>query len=139
MKRLITSTSIALLFAALPFATLAQTHSAAQEIKTAHTHAKLASRASSVKMTHTHLHHVINCLVGAQGSDFYAKAGNPCEGMGNGALPDSANQSKLHKQLKHALNVAKSGEQASQLKAAHQSASKAATLLKKAAASAKSR
>ena len=35
-----------------------------------------------------HLHHTLNCLVGPQDKLFDASAGNPCQGQGNGYLPD---------------------------------------------------
>src|SRR5690348_18093879 len=54
----------------LALAASAQTHSAKDEISTAHAHAVLAQSATSVAMAHTHLHHVINCLVGPNGSGF---------------------------------------------------------------------
>lgn len=35
-----------------------------------------------------HLHHTLNCLVGPQDKLFDASAGNPCQGQGDGYLPD---------------------------------------------------
>ncbi|MBI1422329.1 MAG: hypothetical protein GC149_02605 [Gammaproteobacteria bacterium] len=61
---------------------------AKKEINTAITHASLAEKMSDVKQVHLHLHHVINCLVGPKGVGFDASAGNPCAGMGNGAIND---------------------------------------------------
>src|SRR5699024_1305981 len=60
------------------------------EIDTAHQHAGLAQGASDVDAVHMHLHHVINCLVGEQGNAFDADEANPCQGKGNGAIPDAS-------------------------------------------------
>jgi hypothetical protein len=128
MKRMFTLSAIALLLAALPYAVFAKGN-ATKEASTAHTHATLAAKAGSVKMSHTHLHHVVNCLVGENGEDFDAKAGDPCKGMGSGALKDSSNNKSLHEKLEKVLKVAKAGLNASDLKGAHKHAKKAATLL----------
>src|ERR1700733_818775 len=53
------------------------------EITAAATHANLAAKAGTVDMVHTHLHHVLNCLVGPKGKDFDGKAANPCAKLGN--------------------------------------------------------
>ncbi len=60
----------------------------ATELKTALTHAGFAAKADAVKQVTQHLHHVLNCAVGPQGQGFDAAAGNPCQGQGNGFLPD---------------------------------------------------
>ena len=104
----------------------AQTHSAKQEISTAHAHALLAQSATSVAMAQTHLHHVINCLVGPGGSGFDAAAGTPCKGQGNGAIPDSANDHALHAKLESALMDAQAGLKSESLAAVQQDAGKAA-------------
>ena len=108
-------------------AAYAQTHSAKQEISTAHAHALLAQSATSVAMAQTHLHHVINCLVGPGGSGFDAAAGTPCKGQGNGAIPDSANDHALHAKLESALMDAQAGLKSESLAAVQQDAGKAAT------------
>lgn len=61
------------------------------EIMTAATHAGFASKASSIKMVHEHMHHAINCLVGPKGKGFDKMALNPCKSSGMGAIPDSTN------------------------------------------------
>jgi hypothetical protein len=66
-------------------------------INTAATHAGLASNAGNIDMVHTHLHHVLNCLVGPGGNGFDAAPGNPCAAAG-GAIPqtaDAATKTKL--------------------------------------------
>ena len=105
----------------------AQTSSAQNEISTAHAHALLAQSATSVAMVHTHLHHVINCLVGPSGDGFDAAAGTPCKGQGKGAIPDTAADHALHAKLESALADAQAGLKSESLAAAQQDAGKAAT------------
>ena len=61
-----------------------------QQITTATNHAGLASKAADINGVRTHLHHVLNCLVGQGGQGFDAAAGNPCNGQGAGAINDTA-------------------------------------------------
>jgi len=58
------------------------------ELKTATTHAGFAAKYEALKEVTMHLHHTLNCLVGPQDKLFDAAAGNPCQGQGNGYLPD---------------------------------------------------
>jgi hypothetical protein len=58
------------------------------ELKTAVTHAGFAAKYETMKEVTLHLHHALNCLVGPQDKLFDAAAGNPCQGQGNGFLPD---------------------------------------------------
>lgn len=102
---------------------------ASDEIATAHAHAILAQKAGTLAMSHTHLHHVINCLVGPAGKGFDAKAGNPCKGQGGGAIPDSTANSALHGQLESALAEAEGGLKTDSLDGAHQAAAKLAATL----------
>lgn len=110
-------------------AAYAQTHSAKDEINTAHAHALMAQGATSVAMAHAHLHHVINCLVGQNGSGFDASAGTPCKGQGNGAIPDAAADHALHVKLESALGDAQAGLKSESLPAVQQDAGKAAAAL----------
>lgn len=103
--------------------------SAAKEIKTAHAHALMAQGASSLDMAHTHLHHVVNCLVGPDGEAFDTAAGNPCKGMGDGAIDDASGNAALQSKLKNALAHAQAGLQADALEAAHKHAAKAVAAL----------
>jgi hypothetical protein len=103
--------------------------SANTEVSTAHAHALLAQKATTVAQAQTHLHHVINCLVGANGDGFDAAAGTPCKGQGNGAIPDSASNQALHGKLESALADAQAGLKASDLKTAQAEAGKAAAAL----------
>jgi hypothetical protein len=61
----------------------------AKELQTATFHAgELAQRGDAVAASKLHLQHVINCLEGPSGADFKAAAGFPCEGQGQGIIPD---------------------------------------------------
>jgi len=60
-----------------------------KELQTAMYHAsELAQRGDSVATSKLHVQHVINCLEGPTGANFNAAAGYPCQGQGNGAIPD---------------------------------------------------
>ncbi len=90
------------------------------EIQVAAIHAGLAVEMHALAQTHLHLHHVINCLVGPNGRQFDPRAGNPCHGLGKGAIPDSrmsapSVRSALHQALRNAL----AGERAMSLVQAH--------------------
>lgn len=129
MKRGFSFGAIALFCFALPFAAVAKDNAARQEVATAHAHALMAASADSLKMTHAHLQHVINCLAGPKGAGFDASAADPCKGMGNGALSDAGSQTKLHSRLQDALETARSGTKSDSLKAAQKAAKKTASLL----------
>ncbi len=101
---------------------------AAAEVKTAATHAGLASKAGTADVVHLHLHHVLNCLVGPKGADFDAAAGNPCAQQGNGAIPDSTNEAQ-QKALQDVVAKAKSGVAESDLARAKQIATDVASML----------
>jgi hypothetical protein len=60
-----------------------------KELQTAIFHAsELAQRGNAVQASKLHVQHVINCLEGPNGSDFKQEAGFPCQGQGNGIIPD---------------------------------------------------
>lgn len=80
----------------------------APEVKTAATHAGLASQAADVKGVHTHLHHTLNCLVGPDGDDFDSDEMNPCGDMSKGAIPDTKD-GDMKKKLEGAVEKANSG------------------------------
>ena len=108
------------------------------EIGTAHAHALLSKTANTVAMAQTHLHHVINCLVGPNGAGFDAAAGNPCKDNGNGAIPDSSGNAALHGKLQSALADAQAGLKAGSLTAVQDDAGKAAATLQAASGAASS-
>ena len=83
--------------------------SASKEIKTAVEHAGFAMKSQSTADVHKHLHHVINCLVGTNGEDFDAAVGNPCQGMGDGALKDASGSAGTEGVLNQTLRLAKIG------------------------------
>ncbi|MDN5864808.1 MAG: hypothetical protein L0I62_06275 [Gammaproteobacteria bacterium] len=130
MKNLLFVGIAGLLACGLALTAFAQTNSARDEINTARAHAMMAQHADTLAMAHTHLHHVINCLVGRDGQGFDAKAGMPCKGMGHGALPDSKGNHALHAKLEDALADAQAGLKSDSLDTVHKDAAKAAAALK---------
>ncbi|MGH8158060.1 MAG: hypothetical protein ACREPQ_08060 [Rhodanobacter sp.] len=120
-----------LLALALPMvAQAADSDSAAsKQVATASAHAGMALGAADLKMAHTHLHHVINCLVGASGKGFDAQAGNPCQGMGQGAIVDAKGDTATESRLHAALTQAEHGVKATTLDGAHADAQQAMTAL----------
>jgi hypothetical protein len=99
------------------------------EIATAATHATLASQAAALDGVQMHLHHTLNCLVGAGGTGFDAKQINPCAGSGSGAIPDETDAAKK-KALETAANSARAGIAAADLATAQKAAAQTATELK---------
>jgi len=130
MKKLLAVGITGVLASGFAFGAFAQTHSSQNEVATAHAHALMAASANTVAMGHTHLHHVINCLVGPKGTGFDAAAGAPCKGQGNGAIPDSKGNAALTGKLESALAAAKAGLQTTDLGAIHDDGNKAAGALK---------
>lgn len=128
MKKILFMGFIGALVAGLSFSTFAQ-NQATKEVSTAHAHALMSQGATTVSTAHMHLHHVINCLVGPKGSGFNAAAGNPCKGMGNGALNDSTSNAALQTKVKSALADANSGLESDSLSTVHESAAKVAAAL----------
>ncbi len=71
-------------------------------------HAGLASNEAEIGNVHGHLHHAVNCLVGPNGVGFNATAGNPCDGMGEGAIDDTTD-AETRSAYENALTQALSG------------------------------
>ena len=114
--------------AALVFAAPAIADASSETI-TAATHAELAAGAGDLDGVHTHLHHVLNCLVGPGGNGFDAKALNPCAQNGHGAIPDTTDATKKSS-LEAAADKARAGLASNNVKEARADASGAASLLK---------
>ena len=126
IRRLLLRTACLLLVA--PVAALAADNPKL-EVSTATAHADMASTAPSLGVAQMHFHHVINCLVGNEGKGYDGKAGNPCAGMGNGALNDTGHSAAEHATLEQALAMAGQGLKAPTLAAAHATAAKVAATL----------
>jgi hypothetical protein len=107
----------------------AQAADPAQEAATAAVHAGLAAQGTSIEQVHLHLHHTVNCLVGPKGQGFDANAGNPCQKLGNGAIPDTADQASKPK-LAAALAKAQAGLKSDDMTAAKKAATEAQSALK---------
>jgi hypothetical protein len=107
----------------------AQAADPAQETATAGQHAGLAAQGTSVEQVHMHLHHTVNCLVGPKGQGFDAKEANPCQKLGNGAIPDTADQASKAK-LTAALAKAQAGLKSDDFTAAKKAATEAQAALR---------
>lgn len=110
-----------LLALALPVAAqTADTNGAtSKQAATAAAHAGMAVGAGDLKMAQTHLHHVVNCLVGPSGEGFDASAGNPCKDMGQGAIAEAKGDAAATARLQEALGQAQKGLQSGTLDEAH--------------------
>lgn len=64
------------------------TNAARRELTTAITHAGLAAGYNNAAEIELHLHHVVNCIEGKSGKNYFKPSGDVCEGMGNGLLAD---------------------------------------------------
>ena len=100
-----------------------------QAIATAANHAGLAAAAGGIEMVHTHLHHVVNCLVGPGGDGFDAGPGNPCANAGGGAIPQTADAATKAK-LAAAATQAKAGIANADMAGAKKTASDVQAMLK---------
>jgi len=107
----------------------AQAADSAQEAATAGVHAGLAAQGAGIEQVHMHLHHTVNCLVGPTGQGFDAKQANPCQGLGNGAIPDTADPA-LKAKLTAALAKAQAGLKSDDLTSARKAATEAQAALK---------
>jgi hypothetical protein len=107
----------------------AQAADPAQEAATAGLHAGLAAKAATIEQVHMHLHHTVNCLVGPTGQGFDAKEANPCQRLGNGAIPDTTDSATKAK-LTAALAKAQAGLKSDDLTAAKKAATEAQMALK---------
>jgi hypothetical protein len=65
-----------------------RTASIKAQLKTAIFHAGELAQKGAITATKLHMQHTVNCLEGPTGADFVSAAGYPCQGQGNGILPD---------------------------------------------------
>ena len=120
---------IALALAGMAFLPTAALADGPQAIATAANHAGLAAAAGGIDMVHTHLHHVLNCLVGPGGDGFDAGPGNPCANAGGGAIPQTADAAMKAK-LTAAATQAKGGIANADMAAAKKTATDVQAMLK---------
>jgi hypothetical protein len=118
---------VTVLVAALPASALAADPT--QEVATAATHAGFAAQATRIEQAHMHLHHTVNCLVGPQGHGFDASEANPCQKLGNGAIPDTTDAATKAK-LTAALASAQAGLKSDDLTATKKAGAEAQKALK---------
>lgn len=100
-RQMLAAVAVASLGSLVPQAASAD---AQQAIGIAAQHAGLAAGAANINVVHTHLHHVLNCLVGPGGEGFDAMPGNPC-GMAGGAIPQENNAEMKTKLLNVAAQI----------------------------------
>jgi hypothetical protein len=100
-----------------------------QQVQTATTHAGFAAAADDIAGVMRHMHHTLNCLVGPSGQGFDASAGNPCNGQGQGAIPDTADAATKMK-LQAAAAKVRETVAMNDYAAAKQSAAGVAAMLK---------
>ncbi len=122
-------TPIAFALAGMAFLPTTAVADGPQAIATAANHAGLAAAAGGIDMVHTHLHHVLNCLVGPGGDGFDAGPGNPCANAGGGAIPQTADAAMKTK-LTAAAAQAKGGIANADMAAAKKTASDVQAMLK---------
>ena len=63
-------------------------NAAKKELDTAILHANAAASYNAIKEIELHLHHVVNCLEGKNGKNYFKPSGDVCEGQGNGIFAD---------------------------------------------------
>ena len=129
MRHLVKFLAIALVAGVFSTAALAKT-AVENEVSTAIDHAEFSVKANDVAILHLHLHHVVNCLVGENGKQFYAAAGDPCKGMGNGAIND-AQSPALKTRLENILAEAEKGLNEKEFTRAHKTASLVKRMLRR--------
>jgi hypothetical protein len=100
-----------------------------QAISTAANHAGLAAQAGNIGQVRTHLHHVLNCLVGPGGDGFDAAPGNPCAMAGGGAIPQTTNP-EMKTKLLNLANTVKGGISRTDIAEAKKVATETQTALK---------
>ena len=118
---------VSVVITALPISALAA--DAAKEASTGGMHAGLAAKAGTLEQAHMHLHHAVNCWVGPKGSGFDAKEANPCQALGDGAIPDATDPATKSK-LATALTRAQAGLKSADLAGAQKAAAEAEAALK---------
>ena len=89
MRGFIVGGVVLVLIALIAGAAAAQNDAAKKQLQTAFFHAnELAQKAPTIAGVLQHVQHVVNCLEGSAGKNFNPAAGYPCQGQGNGIIPD---------------------------------------------------
>lgn len=71
-----------------PAAQMMPAEAVTRQLDTAIAHAKNAAGAATVAQVELHLHHVVNCIEGRDGKNYFAGSGDVCQGMGQGLFKD---------------------------------------------------
>ena len=100
-KTMVSSAALLACIALAPATVLAD---GPEAIAMAARHAGIASNTADIGMVRTHLHHVLNCLVGPDGEGFDQAAGNPCNATG-GAIPQTADATAKEMLTKQAADA----------------------------------
>ena len=116
---------LALLFTSCPAARAADV---GKEIAIAAQHAGYAAESTAIGMAYAHLHQTISCLVGPYGAGFDVEEHNPCNALGNGAIPDTADTTSVQV----ALAIAEAGLRSDDLDTVKRLGTLAAAEIKKA-------
>jgi hypothetical protein len=87
------------------------------EMRIAEQHAAAAGGASNFEQARSELQQALNCLVGREGREFVANAGDPCKGAG--ALPNLSNGSVNRIRVQKAIRLANVGVTFHDFKPAH--------------------
>ncbi|MGH2396431.1 MAG: hypothetical protein ACRDFW_05470 [bacterium] len=81
------------------------------QLRTARTHALNAAGSEALGGAIDHLAHVVNCIEGSKGANYNSKAFNPCQGQGNGLIPDlQADSSRGRADATKALDIARQAD-----------------------------
>ena len=89
MRGFIVGGVVLALIAFIAGAAVAQNDAAKKQLQTAFFHSnELAQKAPTIAGVLQHVQHVVNCLEGPVSKNFKAAAGYPCQGQGNGVIPD---------------------------------------------------
>lgn len=121
MKKFLIASCVALVLPTAAFADVAA------QLTVADQHAGFAAKAGNIDQVHMHLHHVLNCLVGPNGTGFDSGQANPCAKAGSGAVPEA--DAAVKAKLTPAVAAATAGIAATDLAAAQGEAQKAAAAI----------
>ena len=81
------------------------------QLRTSRTHAANAAGSEALGGAIDHLAHVVNCLEGSRGANYNSRTLNPCQGQGNGLIPDlQADSGRGRAEATKALELARQAD-----------------------------